>query len=131
MVLLSDGPIKLFGVYFTLCPHMAPERAAQLVTGTAPSRQLARSLQLRQTTVGAILFRAINHKANLLVSILCLLFLLFLYSVDCLVGVGLTDSQRGPEEQLQISRKESLNCLDLGGPPLHKSPTLSVMIQAS
>ena len=29
------SPFKLFGVYFALCPHIAPEKRVLLVAGTA------------------------------------------------------------------------------------------------
>jgi len=35
MVLSLVGPFMLFGVYFALCPHMAPEKRVLLVAGTA------------------------------------------------------------------------------------------------
>ena len=105
-------PFKLFGVctlsLSQLSQHVTRE-CSPACGWHAPVSQLARDLQLRQTTVGALLF-----KSNKSLSNPSFYPLLFEGYWTAWWELGITAWIWGvPEEQWQISREESLHCLDL------------------
>ena len=79
-IILIQASIKLSDLWHPIlcesfvCTPCVPLIVALLGSGTSQSGQLARDLQLRQTTVGALLFKSNKSLSNLLVSILSFTF---------------------------------------------------------